>query len=245
MGLDIRLPQITGLTEKEQLTQVKSYLYQLATQLQWGLKNIDTSSNTNTMVNQTARSQLAGTAGQTAGAEDTFNSIKSLIIKSADIVNAYYDEINKKLEGIYVAESAFGTYKEQTAQDITANSTKIEQNYSNVQEVMTNLDSLNASIIDVTANIKSGLLYYNDDGVPVYGLEVGQKNVVNGVEVFNKFARFTAGRLSFYDQNDTEVAYISDYKLYITHAEVTGTFRLGGYLIETNNGLTLKWVGRS
>ena len=249
MGLDIRLPQITGLTEKEQLTQVKSYLYQLATQLQWGLKNIDTSSNTNTMVTPTARSQLAGTAGQTAGAEDTFNSIKSLIIKSADIVNAYYDEINKKLKGEYVAESAFGTYKEQTEQNIEANSTRIEQNYTNVQEVMTNmaasLDSLNYSIVDVTANIKSGLLYYNDDGVPVYGLEVGQKNVVNGVEVFNKFARFTAGRLSFYDQNGVEVAYISDYKLYITHAEVTGTLRLGGYIVDATRGLTFKWVGRS
>ena len=73
---------------------------------------------------------------------------------------------------------------------------------------------------------------------------VGQKNVIDGEEVFRKYARFTSDRLSFYDQNDVEVAYISDYKIHISHAEVTGTLKLGGYLVDTSNGLTFKWVGR-
>jgi hypothetical protein len=121
----------------------------------------------------------------------------------------------------------------------------VETNISNeLQTLKTQLETLNYSLVEVTANIKSGLLYTNDEGIPVYGLEVGQKNIVDGVEVFNKYARFTAGRLSFYDQNGAEVAYISDYKLYITHAEVTGTLKLGGYLVDTTNGLTFKWVGR-
>ena len=64
------------------------------------------------------------------------------------------------------------------------------------------------------------------------------------MEVFNKYARFTAGRLSFYDKNDIEVAYISDYKLYITNAEIKGTLKLGAFLIDTSKGFRLKWVGR-
>ena len=83
-----------------------------------------------------------------------------------------------------------------------------------------------------------------ENEIPVYGIEVGQRNTVNGVEVFNKFARFTADRLSFYDQSGEEVAYISDFKLYITNAEVTGTLKLGGFLIDTSKGFTLKWAGR-
>ena len=116
---------------------------------------------------------------------------------------------------------------------------------SDIDKLKKSLDDLNYILVEVNANIKSGLIDYDDNGIPIYGLEIGQKNTINGVEVFNKFARFSAGRLSFYDNNGTEVAYISDYKLYITHAEVTGTLKLGGYLVDTSNGVTFKWVGRS
>ena len=75
-------------------------------------------------------------------------------------------------------------------------------------------------------------------------MEVGQSNEVNGENVFDKFSRFTADRLSFYDRNDVEVAYVGDYKLYITNAEITGNLKLGGYLIDTTDGLAFKWIGR-
>lgn len=116
---------------------------------------------------------------------------------------------------------------------------------SDIDKLKDTLDTLNSIIVEVNAKIKTGLIDYDDNGIPIYGLEIGQKNTINGVEVFNKFARFSAGRLSFYDNNGTEVAYISDYKLYITHAEVTGTLKLGGYLVDTSKGVTFKWVGRS
>lgn len=280
--IDIRLPQINGATEREQLGQIRSYLFQLAEQLQFALKDVDT---TQANVLSLNAKTLASTVPSRAKVIDsdpqnTFNSIKALIIKSAEIVDAYYEEINKKLVGSYVAQSDFGTFEEQTSQDIYENSTNINRTFNNVQEIKSGVDSslealsgeigqvdakvdsvetnisdeltalkkqlnnLNLSLIEVTANINSGELYIDDNGIPVYGVEVGQRNVVDGVEVFNKFARFTAGRLSFYDKNGFEVAYISDYKLYITHAEVTGTLKLGGYSVDTTNGLTFKWVGR-
>jgi hypothetical protein len=107
------------------------------------------------------------------------------------------------------------------------------------------LDSLNATVVEVNAHIRSGLLYYDDNEVPVYGLEVGQKNTVDGVEVFNKYARFTSSRLSFYDANDNEVAYISDYKLYIRNVEITGSFKMGGFedTVTASGDIVTKWVG--
>ena len=238
MGFDIRLPNITAPTEAGQLAQIRSYLYQFAEQLKWAMDNIESGSGKDTNV--------PASTGSGSSAEDpgtTFNSIKSLIIKSADIVDAYYEKINQRLEGEYVAQSDFGTYSEKTAQDIEANSTAIEQTLVNLQTISGTVDSLQDQILNTNAYIKSGLLYYDDSGSPVYGLEIGQTNTVDGVDTFDKFARFTSDRLSFYDQNDTEVAYISDYRLFITHAEVTGSLILGGYEIDTSDGLSFRWIG--
>jgi hypothetical protein len=88
------------------------------------------------------------------------------------------------------------------------------------------------------------LLYETEEGVPVYGLEIGQTNSVDGATVFDKFARFAADRLSFFDSNDVEVAYISDYKLYITNAEISGSLWLSGkFKIYYNGGLAFQWIG--
>ena len=179
-------------------------------------------------------------ASATEEAQASFNDIKSLIITSADIVNAYYEEINQRLTGEYVAQSDFGTYTEQTEARFSQTSTNMETLYTNVQTLESEVEGVEDKLIDVEAHIRSGLLYYDDSGTPIYGLEIGQKN---DDESFNKYARFTADRLSFYDQNDTEVAYISDYKLYITNVEVTGTLKLGGYRIDTDNGLAFIWEG--
>ena len=306
MSVDIRLPQFSG-NEKEQLSQVRSYLYQLATQLQWALKNVDTSSNV--IIQQLPKSLSTTESGGEVDAQSTFASIKSLIIKSAEIVNAYYDEISTRLEGLYVAQSDFGDYVQQTAQTIEENSTSTTQGFENVQMIITghesriadidedlqeskaainngiqgvqekvtgvnllledakaqlqgSLDDLEvvlnglktgievgdeAVIIGVTATIKSGLLYYTDADVPVYGIEIGQsvRDEVAGTEVFNKYARFTSEKLSFFDSNGYEVAYISDKKLFIKMAEITVSFQIGKFidLVMDNGDVVTKWLG--
>lgn len=226
MGINITLPKITATTPTEQIRQMHSYLFQVTEQLNWALSTFEKGIREG---NESAQISSSVTLTEKES-QATFNSIKSLIIKSADIVEAYYDEINKRLEGKYVAQSDFGTYREDTAADISANSTAISQNYTNVQTILDGIEQV-IDKIDVTAHIKSGLLYYDDAGVPIYGLEIGQRNEdENGVETFNKFARFTSNKLAFYDSNDIEVAYISDKKLYITHVEVTGSFKMGGFV---------------
>ena len=240
MGIDIRLPNITASTEREQLVQMKSYLFQLAEQLQWALQNVDTSNNT--VVVAPAAKSLGSSAQTPESAEASFGAIKALIIKSADIVNAYYEEINKRLEGEYVAQSDFGTYTEQTSQQISKSSTSIEQLFTNIQEIVSNIEHIEHNLIEANAHINSGILDYDSNGAPIYGLEIGQKNIIDGVEVFNKYARYTSDKLSFYDKNDTEVAYISDYKLYITNAQITGTLTLGRFVVDTSDGISIKWV---
>ena len=301
MRINLRFPNITGISEKEQISQIRTYLYQLVEELQFAMND---SQSTSDSVSTTQKN--SGTAQNSTNVNTTaiFAALKPLIIKSADIVDAYYDKLTNKFEGLYVAKSDFGTYKEETAQTIEENSTAIEQTFTNVQTIDTDLQGVFSSvqqidtklieevsgikqniedttkglsenlkdvtgdlsesinnvsialgsqiselvkrvdaILTVNAYIKSGLLYYNEEELPVYGVEVGQTNNVNGVETFRKFARFTADRLSFYDQNDTEVAYISDYKLYITSVEILYNLIAGGFVLDFSRGWTLKFAG--
>lgn len=222
--IDIRLPDISG-TEAQQLAGIKRYLYQLAEQLNIALRSVETADNGGNSASVT--NKTASKSSKEDETQASFNDIKGLIIKSAEIVNAYYEEISKKLEGVYVAESEFGTYKSETEQTIKETSDRSEQNFSNIQSILSDIEGIENSIIETNAHIYSGLLYYDNDGIPIYGLEIGQRNKVDGVEVFNKYARFTSDRLSFYDQNDNEVAYISDERLVITQVVVKGYFAQG------------------
>lgn len=243
MAVELRFPNITGGTEREQLSQVKSYLHQLVEQLQWALQNVDAAPNSNVVVASTT--QTPTSAQSSKNPQVLFGELKPLIIKSAEIVSAYYEEISNRLVGEYSALSDFGIFTERTEQQIKETSESIERIFTNVQEIETDISNVDVTLAKVNATIKMGELDYDEKGSPIYGIEVGQANEVEGEKVFNKYARFTSNRISFYDQNDIEVAYISDFKLYITQAEITGSITLGGYLIDTTNGLTFRWAGGS
>ena len=241
MSIDIRLPNITAKDAEGQLKQLQSYMHQLVEQLNWALNNIESGGSNAIYING---KQASDSDNKKTDPTVTFNDIKGLIIKSADIVTAYYEEINRRLSGIYVAESKFGTFSEETSNSIQENSKNIASIYSNIQQIITDIENVEHTLIEVNAHIKSGLLYYDDSGAPVYGLEIGQRTEIDGEEIFNKYARFTSDKLSFYDSNDNEVAYISDKKLYITHVEVIGSFTLGGFVdtVLSDGSVLTKWV---
>lgn len=237
--ISFRLPEINAPTADGQLRQLRSYLYQLTEQLNLAMQSVDDEMSKQ----KTTISSAAESAESPEGKLKTFNSVKALIIKSADIINAYTDEITRQLDGQYVSQSEFGTYTETTSQQIAENSTSIVQLFQNLQTISDTVDSIEETSILANAYIKTGLLYYADDGAPIYGLEIGQTNTIDGAETFDKFARFAANRLSFYDNNDVEVAYISDYHLVITNAEITWSLTLGKFKFYPTNGLAIKWVG--
>ena len=239
--INIRLPNITAPTEKEQLIQVKSYLHQLVGELNWAFSSIE-SGNSNTA----AKKSSSGGSVTHEELKTSFNELKSLIVKSAGTVSAYAEAVEERYNSLYVTQSDFGTYTEEASQLIKKNSTSIELFFENMQKILTDIETLEHSFIEVSARIKPGLLYYDDSGVPVYGLEIGQRTEIDGQEVFNKYARFTSDRLSFYDQNNTEVAYISDNKLYIANIEVLFSIKRGGFIeiILANGDTVTKWVGK-
>lgn len=235
--IDIRMPNITATTPQGQLEQVRSYLFQMAQQLNFSLREVEKKADA---VQSTVESSVA--TSEVEKAQSTFNSLKGLIIKSADIVNAYYETISTQLSGKYVAASEFGEYEKETTAKIEATSEAISEYYTNVQTILSGYESRVQEII-ASAYIRSGLLEERTDGNDIYGIEVGETITQDGVETFNKFARFTPDKLSFFDVNGTEVAYISDSTLYITNAVIKGTLQVDKYVLDPTNGLALVWIG--
>lgn len=234
--MDIRMPNITATTPQGQMEQVRSYLFQMVQQLNFSLKAVEEKA-------LEAQTTAEGSAkNEVQQAQSTFNSIKGLIIKSADIVNAYTESISTKLEGQYVAQSDFGTFLNTTIADIQADSEAIEQKYGNFQEI---LDALGERVSEIAANayIRSGLLDYSDDGHGIYGIEIGQTDTEDGVVTFNRYSRFTSDGLSFFDNNGIETAYIKNSTLYITNAVVKGTLQVGKYVLDPTYGIALLWMG--
>ena len=261
-SFDIMLPNITAPTEAGKVEQIRSYLYQFAEQLKFALNALYTEANKSV---QSAKSVASKTPDEV---QADFNAIKALIITSADIVESYYEKMSERFSGLYVAKSSFpngdeAAFIEQTQQDIEKNSTAITQTFDNVQSILGNIDGFGSQTITVNACIKTGLLCYlseedaevygMESGSPLYGMEVGQRNYdSNGSEVFNKYARFTADRLSFYSGNGDEIAYFSGSKLHIYSAEIDvavisraeiSELGVGGYKTDTSNGLAFKWKG--
>ena len=337
MGIELRLPNISG-NDKEQLVQIRSYLYQIIPQLQWALNNVSATEVSSGTIDQIARrissASVSGVPSTSVSAEVTFDKLKPLIIKSADIVEAYYEEINKRLESLYVAESDFGTFMEKTTQDIEETSSYVDQKFSDIQVIITDevdglkvsyqevdgkivqindsvslvgqkaaelddsvakaeqsiidtnakvdetsgavenlkadindtsekvdildglikeaqekLNLVNAMVLASKAHIKTGEIDRRVDSegneFPVIGIEMGQIDTANGDVVSQRYARFTSGKLSFYDQSGTEVAYISNNKLFIEKAEILRENKFGGFVdtIMAGGDVVTKWVG--
>ena len=243
MGVDIRLPNITATSTEGQVAQLQSYMYQMVQQLNWALNAISSAESgdtSNVAINE------SGGEITPEEAQNTFNSIKSLIIKSADIVNAYEETIKNDFNGTYFADSDFGTYLQKTKASIEENSQGLTATYTKVESITNDEGTgiLDKEIKESNAYIRRGFLgtYKTGEkqGQDAYGVAVGETDESG---VYKAYAWFTSDRLSFFDENNNEVAYISDQRLYITDAIFLGTLQFGGYSIDTSDGLAFTWIG--
>ena len=240
MNIDIRLPNITASTEEGKLQQLQSYMYQLVEQLNWALNTVESAQGGNT----SAVVYQQGEPSTAQEAEDTFNSIKALIIKSADIVKAYETTIFSDFNGKYFAESDFGTYIEETNKKVEENSKGVTETYTRTEAIDSRVEGVEDELKTTNAYIRRGLL---DNGE--YGIEIGETSEDG---IFRQYARFTSNKLSFHDINGNEVAYIgsgdadkSDTNcLYVRGKAVfLGEIQLGKYKTDSSDGLAFTWIG--
>ena len=90
MSVNLRYPSITGSTEKEQLTQIKSYLHQLVEQLNYALPTAGGSASTQSY--------------QVQGAEVSYYELRSLIIQEIQQLDKLFAQLSQKMQSEYVSD---------------------------------------------------------------------------------------------------------------------------------------------
>lgn len=230
-------PMATG-TDAQKLSQVYSYLYQLSEQLNASMNNL-TTDNFTPEAAQLIEQATSGEVQKKAQAEQA-NTLKALIIKTADVVRAEMDLLEVELRSDYVAKSEFGEFREGMKADIEATAAGVVQSFgysSDILALQEGMVDFEDYKVESQSYIKTGLLYFDDYGVPVYGVAVGEKFakvIVDGEEVLARsgmMTTMTTGRLSFW-QGKTEVAYITGGVLHIPKAELSDQLVIGNYIIK-------------
>lgn len=89
MSMNIRYPNITGLSEKEQLAQIKSFLHQLVDQLNYAFPTLTEGSSTQTV--------------EVQGGEMSYYELRSLIIHELQEVDRLFESLSGKMESDYVS----------------------------------------------------------------------------------------------------------------------------------------------
>lgn len=203
-GVEIRPPELAGGSEAEQLRRLHSYLCNLSEQLQFAFDALEGGDAGGRVVYEAP-----------PGGQQDLTRLKALILKSAQVTAVLEQRVENRLEGRYVAQSQFGDYCRETSQSIAANSRAVEQQLSSLERLDSAVESLNSQVKQVNASIRTGEVAQG-----VYGVEIGQQETRDGVLHFRCYARLTAQKLSFFDSNDVEVAYISNRCMYVTTASI-------------------------
>lgn len=242
--MTLPMPPQPGASPAETLLGQYAYLYQLAGQLNLALSTVE-----NRQI--TVEMEASSKADSTALAKEV-QSLRSLIVKSADTVRAEMDRLEAELKGSYVAASEFGSYVEQLSLYLEANPEAVTQYYKFAAELQGAVDRVDAGFTAWRAEtggyIRTGVVAREADGTPIYGVAVGQDLTVREVDGETEVearrfrSTFTASRLSFW-QDETEVAYISDNRLHIREAEIRSALTLGTWRLDAENGLAVLWTG--
>lgn len=200
--------------------QLRSYLFQASEELNLALAE----RSPEAMWQQSFDAlQIPQDADQKALGLETANSLRSLIIKTADTALLNSTEFKTSLSSEYLAISDFGRYFENATVTIDGNAYGITQLYQYTAQVENDFSDYK---IESENYIKTGLLYY-DGAAPVYGVGVGNiatSVTENGQRILdrqNLLATYTADRITFW-KNQNAVAYIDGTALHMPAAEITG-----------------------
>ena len=179
----------------------------------------------------------------TESAEPIVSETRTAVTKLTQDV----DRFKATVAETYTEKSNFNEFRQKTESDLTANSTAIEQRYTEIKTVEQKVLGVDGKVTDVqkkvteTAGyIRTGKVAEDESGNPIYGVKIGQTDTAGN---YNAFAQFTAGRISFFDEAGQEISHFAGKDFYIDSGIIVQNLNLGGYELRRNKGLGFKWIG--
>lgn len=245
-------PSLKG-DERAQLEQMYRYLYKMSEQLNSALAVTDKEYQ---IVVQTKSGAAPGSESPiTPQLDAQYRELRSLIIKTADIVNQQMDKTIKQLNGKFEAiSSEWGTFEQNIERKIveTAEATIDSFDYSEKIHGIekTVLNGVTSYAIESLGYIKRGIIGFDDENFPIYGIAVGtelkEKTVEKDgktyqqIDTTKRIATYTSDAITFW-RNDVAIARFSGDELYVTRAEITQHIRLGDWFfsVSESGGLNI------
>lgn len=179
----------------------------------------------------------------TESAEPIVSETRTAVTKLTQDV----DRFKATVAETYTEKSNFNEFRQKTESDLTANSTAIEQRYTEIKTVEQKVLGVDGKVTDVqkkvteTAGyIRTGKVAEDESGNPIYGVKIGQTDTAGN---YNAFAQFTAGRISFFDEAGHEISHFAGQDFFIDSGIIVQNLNLGGYELRRNKGLGFKWIG--
>ena len=221
-SLNIEYPNIPSGTAETQLGHIKSYLYQLTEKL--NLADFSAEKIFEDVSKAIDAESVATESNEETAKLKEYANLKALIIKTGDYAVRNSPELEKVFESSFGASSDFGKYFETLKSEVTANAEGIRQLFT----YTAGINNENGDFgVGTKQFIKSGLLYYDDNQIPVFGVGVGVISTIaddNGEIIDleqNRLATFAADEIAFWDQG-TKVAYIRDNAINFPAANIRG-----------------------
>lgn len=239
-------PTLTG-DGTEMMGQLYRYLMQMSEQLNEAMNGLTLDNFAPAAQTQIQTAMAGNSTAAAAEIKGTREALRSMIIKTAEIVRSEMEEIRTTLHGEYTGLSEqFGTITQQMQADISANAAGISQNYTYIETIQGKDEGYDQFVRRINERIFSGIIGTDALGAPIYGIAIGENITgtdASGNPIINdnaKQATFTKERLSFW-QGTSEVAYFSNRQLYITNAEVLKSMKMGRYAwrVQSDNSLGL------
>lgn len=179
----------------------------------------------------------------TESAEPIVSETRTAVTKLTQDVDSFKATVSET----YTEKSNFNEFQRKVESDLTANSTAIEQRYTEIKTVEQQVLGVDGKVTDVqkkvteTAGyIRTGKVAEDESGNPIYGVKIGQTDTAGN---YNAFAQFTAGRISFFDETGKEISHFAGKDFYIDSGIIVQNLNLGGYELRRNKGLGFKWIG--
>ena len=140
------MPMTPAGSLQEQVTQQYAYLVQMAQQLNLALGQLEESTGGGTGLASARRQAASRMGGSTIDkAEQQYETLRSMIIKTAAQVEKSTQELTAQMKERYVASSDFGQYIAGLSAYLEANPAALTQYYSFVSDLKTNVEAVDAA----------------------------------------------------------------------------------------------------
>lgn len=273
MDMLIQQPPALQGDEKAQLAQLYRYLYRLAEQLN-AASGFGGGGGQNYLP-----ANRSGSGGDEESGSSTqvqldaqYRELKALILKTADTIYQRMDKIITSLSSEFVAASDdWGTFRQNILRMITETAESTVEQF-NFNEAITSellglgvIEGVDGSTegeyqIASAGYIKRGIIGFDDENFPIYGIAIGEtlrskKVTVNGyeyevIDTTESVGTYTDDQITFW-KNGQARAWFDERELFTTDVRVSNSICIGDWrlMLTDENGLLIanssKLIGAS